>query len=137
MQITSIGDDKSAALIVRCKEHETQLYIAAKEFWGLSIGGELFQVVYRINDAPPVEQKWPPGQGGSVLMSSVFFPGAKKVPTFLGVLPTTGKIFFRVTDFHGVPHDMTFDLDGIDEVRSRVGAACKWPPIANKSPAVK
>ncbi len=127
---------KQTALIVRCKEHRTEIFIAAQDFWGTSFGNEQVPVLYRVNNSAPVEQKWNPGHG-SALASFAFFPDAAKAAMFLVGLPDTGKIFFRVTDFQGATHDMTFALDGIDEVRSRVGAACKWPPTANKSPAPK
>jgi hypothetical protein len=136
-QTIKLDGDKWAALLVRCKEHETEIIVAAQQFWGTSIGGELVPVLYRINDAPPVEQKWHPGHGGSALSSSAFFPDAKKAPAFLATLPDSGKIFFRVADFQGVTHDMTFPLDGIDEIRARVSASCKWVTPAAKPPASK
>lgn len=58
---------------------------------------------------------------------AVFAPG--NAVRFIRALPAGGKFFVRIFGFDGAGHDMTFTLDGLDEVRGRVGVACKWPPV--------
>ncbi|WP_158816172.1 type VI secretion system-associated protein TagO [Methylocapsa sp. S129] len=128
---TEEGNGKNAMLIVRCKEHQTDLFIGSTDFWGIFVGDQRVPVLYRVNELPAVEQKWIPGRGGSISSSSAFMPDERNLARILSALPDHGKIFFRVTDYQGVYHDMTFKLDGIDAVRQRVGAACKWSSMAN------
>jgi len=126
---TNTSEDAAGArtvLIVRCREHHTELYIASEAFWGISYGDQMVPVLYRVNAMPAVQQKWNPGHGGG-LGGSAFLPGAGTVPAFIDDLPDSGKIFFRITDFQGVAHDVSFVLDGVNSVRERVGDACKWP----------
>lgn len=124
-------EGKRAALIVRCKEHRTETFIASADFWGTYAGAEGVPVLYRINSSAPVERKWNPGIN-SGLSSSVFFPdGERETVAFLMSLPAAGKIFFRVTGYQGAAHDMTFTLDGLADVRARVSGACGWPHAGN------
>lgn len=127
MQIATIGQGKTAALMIRCREHRLEVAVAAQEFWGISIGDQRISVLYRVNDTPAVKQDWNPGRGGSALSSSAFYPDKSSVAAFLASLPEHGTFFIRAFDFQGIPHDMTFPLDGIGDVKQRVNAACRLP----------
>jgi hypothetical protein len=124
---------KPSAFIVRCKEHRTEIFVAALDTWGISTGAGRIAVLYKINDTAPVEQMWDAGQGPASV-SFAYYPELEKARAFLVGLPDSGKIFFRVTDDQGAMHDMPFVLDGIDEVRTRIGAACKWPAPSTPRP---
>jgi hypothetical protein len=124
---------KPSALIVRCKEHRTEIFVAALDTWGISTGAGRIAVLCKINDTAPVEQMWDAGQGPASV-SFAYYPELEKARAFLVGLPDSGKIFFRVTDEQGATHDMPFVLDGIDEVRTRIGAACKWPASSTPRP---
>ena len=126
---------KPSALIVRCKEHRTEIFVAALDTWGISMGAGRIAVLYKINDTAPVEQMWDAGQGPASV-SFAYYPELEKAREFLVGLPDSGKIFFRVTDDQGATRDMLFVLDGIDEVRTRVGAACKWPAPSTPRPDI-
>ncbi len=119
---------KAAILMIRCKEHDTEFFVSADEFWGLSIGGRPIPVTYRVNDAPATKQAWTPGSGSSARGSSAFVPNVKQALAFMASLPEGGRLFLRVEDFQGIGHDMTFNLDGITEVKSRVADACRPKP---------
>ena len=116
--------DTKTGLAVRCKEHKTELAVLTQgAFLGLS---DALKVTYRIGDAAPISAMWNAASGGQ----GAFSPAA--VP-FIRALPDDGKLFFRIFDFKGTPHDASFNLDKVSDVRSKVAIACSWdqkPPAA-------
>jgi hypothetical protein len=117
-------------LMIRCKDHRTALAVAAAGFWGFDVSDHRIPVLYRVDALPAVEGRWLPGVGGSGASSSAFLPGDRNPARVVAALPARGRLFVRVTDMDGGEHDMAFALDGLDAVRERVGAACKWTPAA-------
>jgi hypothetical protein len=118
-------DGKPAGLFMRCLEHRTELLVGSNAYWGLAAANGTLRVLFRINEDAAKEQDWILANSGT--SSAVFFPNPNGVVSFLKALPATGKMFVRVTDFRGAPHDMTFKLDGLPQARDRVAVACKWP----------
>src|SRR5260370_40907829 len=43
---------------------------------------------------------------------------------FIRALTDQGKVYFRIFDHHGAPHDALFNLGKISEVRSRLAEPC-------------
>lgn len=127
-RMTSHPPDSPAMLAVRCREKRTEILVTTDDFWGSSQG---LRVVYRVNDTPAVEQTWNPASSGK----GVFLKGDPV--RFLRTLPTTGRLFIRVHDFRGIPHDATFDLDGLGDVLTKIGEACKWPVALDRPAAPK
>jgi hypothetical protein len=118
------GDHK-AVLLVRCREHKTEVIVGFNgTYLGVS-GGPTIKVIYRIGDARPVETSWSRSTGGESVFASNPIGLAK-------ALPDGGKLFVRVTDFSGAPHDASFDLGAVGEARSRVASACRWPDAAQE-----
>jgi hypothetical protein len=116
---------KQAGIYIRCREHKIEAYVAASEFWGSS--ERSVPVTFRINDAPATKQYWHSATGNA-LTSGAFVPSEKQASAFIASLPENGRLFLRVDDFQGIPHDMTFALDGITEVKSRLAEACRAKP---------
>jgi hypothetical protein len=79
------------------------------------------KVVYRINEEPPVEQRWRAAE----MATSLAFPG--DVVRFLRAMPDSGEILVKVYAGKGPPHESTFQLAGLDPVRRKIAAACNWP----------
>ena len=50
---------------------------------------------------------------------------------FIRALADDGKIYVRMFDHHGTPHDALFNLGKVSEVRSRLAQACDWDGAAN------
>jgi len=48
-------------------------------------------------------------------------------------LPDGGRIAVSVSDWQGAAHEASFQLTGLDAVRQKVAAACKWPPAAGRA----
>jgi hypothetical protein len=49
------------------------------------------------------------------------------VVPLLQSLPGEGTLLMRVVSVSGKPVDGTFSLNGLDTLRARIGATCKWP----------
>jgi hypothetical protein len=47
-------------------------------------------------------------------------------------LPEGARLKITVLDRSSLSHEATFQLAGLDAVRERIAAACKWAPTANK-----
>ena len=84
-------------------------------------------MAYRINDQPIVEARWAATADGRTAV----FKGDAIL--FLQALPESGQISVRVSDWLGPTHEATFQLNGFDAVRSKLAAACKRPPAAEKA----
>jgi hypothetical protein len=121
--LASVGVDP-AALVLRCRDHKTEFFIAANDPWRKDAGG--VRVFYRTGDGAAIERDWP----GSASGKAAFAPG--DTIAFAQSLPESGELFIRVFDATGEPHEAIFQLDGIAEVRRRVAAACDWPAPPGK-----
>jgi len=79
------------------------------------------KVVYRINEEPPVEQRWRAAETAT----SLAFRG--DVVRFLRPMSDSGEILVKVYAGKGPPYESTFQLAGLDPVRRKIAAACNWP----------
>ena len=113
--------DAPSSLAIHCRAHRTELIISTTGSWKQVPGGEV-KVVHRINEEPPVEQRWKTAESGRGLA----FPG--DVVRFLRSMPDGGRIFFKVYAGNDPPHENTFQLVGLDPVRRKIATACNWPP---------
>jgi hypothetical protein len=67
------------------------------------------------------EQRW------NELSSSIDASFTGDTVRFLNSLPDNGILSVRVRDSRGVSHDAEFHLAGLEPVREKLAAACKWP----------
>ena len=111
--------DAPSSLAIRCRGERTELAVATTGSWLPSKYND-FRVIYQINDQAPVEQRWAASTGGR---SAIFRGDAIR---FLQALPDSGHISIRVYGSQAIPHEATFHLAGLDAVRRRVAAVCKW-----------
>ena len=116
----SAEKDAPSSFAIRCRGQRTELLVSTAGSWRPSNNGE-FKVSYRINDQPAIEERWAAFAGGR----SAFFKG--DVVQFLRSLPEQGRISVSVYDWQGPAHEATFQLSGLEDVRRRIAAACKWP----------
>jgi hypothetical protein len=77
--------DAPSSLAIHCRAHRTEVLISTMGSWKPATGGEV-KVVYRINEEPPVEQRWKPETSGK----SLAFPD--DVVRFLRSMPDSGQI---------------------------------------------
>jgi hypothetical protein len=114
------SQDAPSSFAIRCRARRTELIISTTGSWKQGKDGEV-KVVYRINEEPPVEQRWRVAETGR----SLAFPG--DVVRFLRSMPDGGQILIKVYAGKTPPYESTFQLAGLGPVRRRIAAACDWP----------
>src|SRR6266566_6137667 len=57
------SQDAPSSLAIHCRARRTELIVSTTGSWKQATDGEV-KVVYRINEEPPVEQRWRPAQTG-------------------------------------------------------------------------
>ncbi|MDB5607404.1 MAG: hypothetical protein JWP25_4304 [Bradyrhizobium sp.] len=112
--------DAPSSLTIYCRAHRTGLTISTAAPWRQAIDREV-KVAYRINEESSVEQRWIAVETGK----SLTFPG--DVVRFLRSMPDSGRILVKVYAGKGPPYESVFQLRGLDPVRRKIAAACKWP----------
>jgi hypothetical protein len=125
----SNAKDAPTTFAIRCRGQRTDLLVSTEGSWRASSANEL-QVDYRINDQPAVRTRWTASTNGR---TAVFKDDAVR---FLRSLPDKGRITVSVSDWQGPSHEATFQLAGLDAIRQKIGAACKWASATDRiSPA--
>ncbi len=114
------SQDAPSSLAIHCRARRTELIISTTGSWKQATDGEV-KVVYRLNQEPPVEQRWRPAQTGR----SFAFHG--DVVRFLRSMPDSGQILVKVYAGKTPPYESTFKLVGLDPIRRKLAAACNWP----------
>jgi hypothetical protein len=120
----SNAKDAPKTFAVRCRGQRTDLMVSTDGSWHASRVNGL-QVDYRINDQPAVRMQWIASADGR---AALFKDDAVQ---FLRSLPDKGRLTIGVSDRQGPAHEATFQLTGLDAVRQKIGAACKWAPAAD------
>jgi hypothetical protein len=118
--VPTSSQDAPSSLAIQCRAQRTELIISTIGSWKHAPDGAV-KVLYRVNEQPPVEQRWKPGETGR----SLAFEG--DVVRFLRSLPDSGRILVKVYAGKAPPYESTFKLVGLDPVRRKVAAACNWP----------
>ena len=89
------------------------------------------QVDYQIDDQPSVRQAWAASADGKTAIY-------KDDPVgLLQSLPEGARLKIDVRDRPDASHEATFQLSGLDAVREKIAATCKWAPVANKTSSEK
>ena len=118
--VLASSQDAPSSLAIRCRAQRTELIISTTGSWKQATDG-VAKVVYRINQEPPVEQRGKTAETGR----SLAFQG--DVVRFLRSMPDSGQILVKVYAGKTPPYESTFQLVGLDPVRRKIAAACKWP----------
>src|SRR5882762_1813335 len=112
-------------LAMRCRGGRTEFLVRTEGTWRVSRAREV-QVDYQINDQPVVRLPWTMSADGRTAIY-------KDDPVaLLQSLPEGARLKINVRDEPGASHEAAFELTGLDAVREKIAAACKWPPPANK-----
>jgi hypothetical protein len=112
-------------LAIRCRGGRTEFLVRTEGTWRASRAREV-QVDYQINDQPVVRLSWTVSADGRTAIY-------KDDPVaLLQSLPEDARLKINVLDEPGASHEAMFQLAGLNEVREKIAAACKWTPPANK-----
>ena len=105
-------------LSIRCRGGRTEMTVAGP---GITRPANEYFIFYRVNGGRSVEL----GGVATAFGDGVAFKG--DVVPLLQSLPGEGTLLMRVVSVSGKPVDGTFSLNGLDTLRARIGATCKWP----------
>jgi hypothetical protein len=107
-------------LSIRCRDGRTELAVSGPEITG---PGDHYFVSYRVNDGQSV-------QFGGVAPSfgdGVAFKG--DAGALLRSFPAGGELAVMVISLKGISQQGIFSLDGMESLRAKIGATCKWPHV--------
>ncbi|WP_074120002.1 hypothetical protein [Bradyrhizobium sp. AS23.2] len=105
-------------LSIRCRGGRTELAVAGHALPGR---GDGYVVSYRVNGGHPVQL----AGNAAAFGDGVAFAG--DVVGLLRSLPGEGELDIRLQPRLGAAREATFSLTGLEKVRAKIEAACKWP----------
>jgi hypothetical protein len=127
---TSQVKDTPSTLAVRCRGQRTDLLVGTDGTWATTRGHEL-RVDYQVNDQPAVGVQW-------ILSSDGKTATYKDDPvSFLQSLPDGARLKINVADRTSSSHEATFQIDGWNVVRNKIGTACRWARRIDKTSSGK
>jgi hypothetical protein len=127
---TSQVKDTPSTLAVRCRGQRTDLLVGTDGTWATTRGHEL-RVDYQVNDQPAVGVQW-------ILSSDGKSATYKDDPVgFLQSLPNGARLKINVADRTSSSHEATFQIDGWDVIRNKIGTACRWARTTDKTSSGK
>ncbi|WP_373851941.1 hypothetical protein [Bradyrhizobium sp.] len=113
--------ESGMTLSIRCRGGRSELIVGGSRVSGRTDG---YALAYRINDGPPQQiNATVPASG-----TGVAFGG--DVTRLLQSLPDSGSLAIHLAPRTGAAVDAVFPLGGLDAVRAKISAACKWPQPA-------
>jgi len=123
------SSDGRSHLLMRCKDRKTEVAVSIRGF--IKCGPDV-RVIYRVDQSEATEIPWN-------AHSTCYLALAPSPIPFIRSLTDDGKIYVRMFDHHGAPHDALFNLGKVSEIRSRLAQACAWDGAANtgSDPAAK
>ena len=121
-----VAKDAPAIFMIRCRGQRTDVLLSTEGSWRASRANEL-QVDLTVNDQPAVRMQWIASSDGR---TAIF---KDDVVQFLRSLPDGGRIVVSVSDWEGMAHEASFQLTGLDVIRQKIAAACKWTPTPNRA----
>ena len=105
-------------LSIRCRGGRTEMTVAGP---GITRPANEYFIFYRVNGGRSGQLEGAaPASGDGVAFKGDVVP-------LLQSLPGEGTLLMRVVSASGKPVDGTFSLNGLDTLRARIGATCKWP----------
>jgi hypothetical protein len=118
--------DAPNALAIRCRGLRTELLVRTDGTWRATRGGDI-AVGYQVDDQPAIRSWW------SVSADAKSAGYQDDAIGLLRSLPEAGRLKIAVLDAAGSGHEATFQLAGLDAVRRKIAAACKWAPATDKT----
>jgi hypothetical protein len=123
--LAPVAADAPALLLLRCRGQRTEMSLNANGTWRRSRAGDV-EVTISADEPTAARQRWPLAADGRT--ASMAEDATDAVRALRG-----GRTSISVTDGAGRNTSSIFDLTGLDAVRSRLGAACRWPNAAAES----
>ncbi len=105
-------------LSIRCRGGRTEIVLAGS---AVSSRGDDYTISYRINGGPPVQIAAAAPSFGSGIALKV------DAVALIQSLPAKGELALHLAPRLGASHDAFFSLLGLERVRAKIAAPCKWP----------
>jgi hypothetical protein len=112
------GTTPPMQLTIRCRGGRTELALTGPAITG---HGDNYFISYRVNGGQSLQLAGAEAAFGD----GVAFKG--DVVSLLQQLPADGEFAVRLLTLAGNELDALFSLNGLDALRTRIGATCKWP----------
>jgi hypothetical protein len=113
-----VGGGSPMRLSIRCRSGRTELTLAGPAITGR---GDDYFLSYRVNGGRSLQLAGVAPAFGD----GVAFKG--DVVALLQSLPAEGELVVRVFALSGSAQDGSFSLDGLEALRAKIGATCRWP----------
>jgi hypothetical protein len=110
-------------LTIYCRSGRTELSVSGP---AVPRGSTDFFIVYRVNDAQPLQV----AGGAPAFGSGIAFRA--DIVQLLHALPDEGGLNVRLISRAGTAYEGQFALSGLKIVREKVAVACKWPNVVAK-----
>jgi hypothetical protein len=110
---------KKPTLLVRCKERQTDVYVATGMAASVEYGTDDHTVRLRFDDGAPITQHW----SESTANDALFAPNAVQLARRMAKAKT---VAFEFTPFDANPAVVRFNLDGLRPHPDTVASACGW-----------
>jgi hypothetical protein len=115
-----IADSPPMQLSIRCRGGRSELAVSGP---GITGSGDDYFISYRVNDGQSVRFGGVvPAFGGGVA-----FKG--DAGALMQSLPVGGELAVLVISLKGNSQQGVFSLDGMETLRAKIGATCKWPHV--------
>jgi hypothetical protein len=112
------GGGPAMQLSIRCRNGRTELTVGGSAITGR---GDDYFLSYRVNGGRSVQLAGVAPAFGD----GVAFKG--DVVSLLQSLPAEGELVVRVFALSGKSVDAIFSLNGLERLRAKIGATCRWP----------
>jgi hypothetical protein len=107
-------------LSIRCRGGRTELAISGPE---ITLPGDDYFISYRVNDGQAVAF----GGAAPSFGEGVAFKG--DAAALLQSFPADGELAVEVMPLKGSAQRGIFSLNGLETLRAKIGATCKWPHV--------
>ncbi len=124
-------------LVIACKARQTQMSIVSRTIRNDAARRGELPVRMEIAGRAPIDLSWRVAASDSNFRTTLVYPDPKSLAPLLMSLPPSGAANFQIKPLKGAPHAISFALDGLDEARGRIAAACNWAAMPAPSPAAK
>ena len=115
-----IADSPPMQLSIRCRGGRSELAVSGP---GITGSGEDYFISYRVNDGPSVRF----GGAAPAFGNGVAFKG--DAGALMQSLPVGGELAVLVISVKGNSQQGAFSLEGMETLRAKIGAICKWPHV--------
>lgn len=118
-QIQGWLESEHPALVIRCEEKKTEVYVVTGTAASVEYGADTHTVRLRFDEEKPITQHW----SASTASKALFAPNSI---TLVKRLSNHNKFTFEFTPFQANPAIAVFELDGINKHVGKVKKACGW-----------